>query len=44
MTGFNAVMYVSDYDDSQTLNETAVDKFTLKPFAVGAAGPFPNFG
>ena len=44
MTPFNAVMYVADFDDTQTLNEVPVDKFSLKVFAVGAAGPFPYFG
>ena len=44
MTPFNCVMYVADFDDTQTLNEVPVNKFTLKPFAAGAAGPFPYFG
>ena len=44
MTPFNAVMYVSDFDDTQVLNEVPVDKFTLKVYACGAGGPFPYFG
>jgi hypothetical protein len=50
MTPFNAILYVADFDDTQTLNEVPVDKFTLKPYAVGAggtAGPggnLPYFG
>lgn len=44
MTPFNAIMYVADFDDTQTLNEVPMDKFSLKPFAVGSAGPFPYFG
>lgn len=44
MTPFNAVMYVADFDDSQTLNDVAVDKFSLKVYATGSAGPFPYFG
>ena len=44
MTPFNSVMYVADFDDTQTLNDVPVDKFTLKNYAVGAAGPFPYFG
>jgi zinc transporter ZupT len=43
MTGLAAVFGVFGWDDTETLNEVPVNKFTLKPYAVGAAGPFPTF-
>ncbi len=44
MTPFNAVMYVADFDDTQTLNDVPVDKFSLKVWAQGAGGTAPYFG
>ena len=44
MIGLNMVAGVFGWDDSQILNEVPVNKFTLKPYAVGANGPFPSFG
>jgi len=44
LTGLAMIAGVFDWDDSQVLNEVAMHKFTLKPYAVGAAGPFPQFG
>lgn len=44
MTPFNAVMYVAEFDDTQTLNDVPVNKFSLKCWAVGAAGTGPYFG
>jgi hypothetical protein len=44
MTPFNAVMYVADFDDTQTLNDVPVDKFSLKVWATGSGGPYPYFG
>jgi hypothetical protein len=43
MLGFEAVMWVTDWDDTQTLNEVAINKFTLEPYAVGVAGPQPHY-
>ncbi len=42
--GLNFVAGVFGWDDSQTLNDVPVDKFTLKPYAVGQGGTFPYFG
>ena len=41
--GLKMVAGVFGWDDTQTLNEVPVNKFTLKPYAVGANGPFPQF-
>ena len=43
MHSFSAVMGVFGLDDTQTLNEVAVNKFTLKPYACGYGGPQPSF-
>jgi hypothetical protein len=43
LTGLAAVFGVFGWDDTQILNEVPVNKFTLKPYAVGAGGPFPTF-
>jgi hypothetical protein len=44
MIGFGAVMWVTSWDDTQTLNEVPVNKFTLKVYAVGASGTQPTYG
>ena len=43
MLGFSAVMWVSNWDDGQTLNEVPVNKFTLKVYAVGYSGTQPSY-
>ncbi|MGO9111166.1 MAG: hypothetical protein ACLP9L_18230 [Thermoguttaceae bacterium] len=44
MTGLSMIAGVFGWDDTQTLNEVPINKFTLKPYAVGSGGPFPTFG
>ena len=41
--GMNFVAAVMSWDDTETLNDVPMHKFTLKPYAVGQSGTFPYF-